>query len=281
MKKLICVLLCLIFLLSFSIPAYALWPFASPTPTPAPAELVNCLTNCYFFYDSAASRYVLLFSLLDKQDEPLAVPCTAEVSIKSESGEILFESKRSVTANGYKFWPLSITQSIYAAAIQIDTSLIKPTASGKGAVSCRVYSEGYFSFQPFTIDFNGLPQLDPASLCTLTLPDCPLDLSYYSYDGSVRSKVCVNNIVYLFEPYFNTGNVRLSVTFYGEKIAEGKDIPISHNFRWKLYDSDGYLVDSSIGFLSGLSVGDKFRDECITIYGLPVDDYRLEILDYQ
>ena len=51
---------------------------------------------------------------------------------------------------------------------------------------------------------------------------------------------------------------------------------------YKLYDSEGYLSDSGQIYLgTSLSVGDKFKDDSLTIYDLmPGETYTLQLLDY-
>lgn len=283
MKKLAVFFLCAVLLFAFSTPAYAIWPFSKPTPTPAPLpeEQVNCLTDCYFFLDSAANKYILLFSLQDSSNEPLSPSCSADVSIRSQTGELLYQSNRSITPNAYKYWPLFIDRSLYCASVQIDANLIKPCTSGTGTISCRVYNDDYFSFDTFTLEALNLPMLDPASLCSLKAPDSPLELNSYSYSGKLDSRILINNIVYRFEPSYIGGDVNLRVTFYGEKTFESSSSSNTHMFRWKLYDSQGSLVEGGNGYISGVSSGDKFRNEYISVYGLPADDYTLELIDYQ
>lgn len=283
MKKFSVFLLCTTLLLSICVPSYAIWPFAKPTATPAPLpeEQVNVLTDCYFFYDQASNQYFLLFALLDEASNPLSPPCTAEVILKSNTGEVLYQSKRSVTANGYKFWPLFIDRSLYCAGIQIDASLVNPCISGTGTISCHVYKDGYFDFEPFTLEAPNLPKTDPSSLCTLAIPETPLELSHYSYQEKLHSTIKINNVVFKFAPYFYTENVDLTVTLYGEKTFEDPDSASYDYFNWKLYDSKGYLVDGGTCVLDNLSLGDKFKKDCIQLYNLPVDNYRLELYDYK
>ncbi len=50
---------------------------------------------------------------------------------------------------------------------------------------------------------------------------------------------------------------------------------------YKLYDCDDYMVDSGSIYLSGLSEGDKFRDDSIIIYDItPGLTYVLELTEY-
>ena len=282
MKKTAVSFLCIVLLLTTFSSAYAVWPFSKPTSTPAPLpeEQVNCLTDCYFFYDNASNKYFLLFALLDKTNNPLSPSCTAEVTVKSDVGEVLYSSKRSVTSNDYKFWPLFIDRSLYCTGIQIDANLISPCISGKGTISCHVYKDGYFDFDTFTIDAPSLPKIDPQTLCSLTLPDLPLELTSFSYRKLPDSRILVNNIVYNFESYYGQEHVTLRATFYGERTFSTSSSTV-HTFSWKLYDDSGYLVDGGNAHITGTSVGDKFRQNCLNIYNLKPGNYTLELSYYK
>ena len=52
-------------------------------------------------------------------------------------------------------------------------------------------------------------------------------------------------------------------------------------FPIKLYDSDGYLTDSSNVYLQSLSAGDKFKDDSIIVYDIiPGESYTLQFAEY-
>ena len=50
---------------------------------------------------------------------------------------------------------------------------------------------------------------------------------------------------------------------------------------YKLYDSKGYLIDSSNLYLKSLSTGDKFKDDSIVVYDItPGENYTLQFTEY-
>lgn len=51
-------------------------------------------------------------------------------------------------------------------------------------------------------------------------------------------------------------------------------------FAFKLYDAEGYVVDSGIQSTPSLATGEKFRDEKIYIWSMEPGEYTFEIVDY-
>ena len=76
----------------------------------------------------------------------------------------------------------------------------------------------------------------------------------------------------------------LYIYFSGEKTydASGNNATNSCNFGWKLYDSEGYLIDSGTIFIPDLTVGDKFRGEIDYAWNCiePGVSYKIVITDY-
>lgn len=87
----------------------------------------------------------------------------------------------------------------------------------------------------------------------------PTTLFFSGYGG--KSIVKITNITYKI--------YRSSVDLYltGEKTydARGDKYSDMYDIAWKLYDSEGYVIDGGIYYTKMLIVGDKFRDAEITI----------------
>jgi hypothetical protein len=108
------------------------------------------------------------------------------------------------------------------------------------------------------------------------LPATPRTYKHYVGDKLCRS-VKITNIRY--EMIGN--NVRIYLT--GEKTydIEGSSSSDSCWFKYKLYDSSGYVVKSGNFYTESLSVGDKFKDDYFTLYDLEIDEtYTLKLFDY-
>ena len=75
----------------------------------------------------------------------------------------------------------------------------------------------------------------------------------------------------------------LYIYFTGEKTYDSKGSSYSRSCKigWKLYDSEGYLVDSGITYTDALKVGEKFKNEKEYCWDViePGMTYRLELVD--
>ena len=115
----------------------------------------------------------------------------------------------------------------------------------------------------------------PVKPTKIILPTLPEIISDYSYSGSKKSSVKITNITY------EISDDDLYLYFTGEKIydSEGNKYSRSCNVGWKLYDLDGYILDSGTFYSPAIAVGEKFRDEDERIYGVikPGETYKLVI----
>lgn len=97
------------------------------------------------------------------------------------------------------------------------------------------------------------------------------------YYGDTQSIIEINDISYSFQKDYLP---QLEITISGEKTygTNSSDYDI---IDYKLYDSDDYMVDSGMIYLSKLSVGDKFRDSSTIIYDVtPGMTYTLKLTEY-
>jgi hypothetical protein len=120
-----------------------------------------------------------------------------------------------------------------------------------------VYGES-FSFEKEEISIDVLP-VKPISI---SMPSLPLTVRGYSYDSSIETSIRIDSITY--ERVYEDS---LYIYLAGEKIFDinGKNGDSWCTFDWKLYDSEGYLIDKGTFYTDSLSVGDKFKEESIFI----------------
>ena len=74
---------------------------------------------------------------------------------------------------------------------------------------------------------------------------------------------------------------QLKIALLGEKVY-GKDSGgIAYDvIDYKLYDSEGYSIDSGSVFLDSLREGEKFKDSSIVIYDItPGETYELQLME--
>ena len=116
------------------------------------------------------------------------------------------------------------------------------------------------AFFMFTCVFTGCDLLhhgdkDQIGQIKIELPDMPLNLG----NELSTQKIRIDNISY---EIVDGSTIRIS--FSGEKIYDviGETNNVAFSFDWKLYDSQGYVVESGTFVTKSLLLGEKFKDKC-------------------
>lgn len=238
------------------------------------ANKVYYISQRQIFHQDDEGRYVLLFSLLDSKENELSAPCVVEIRITNDAGEDVFSATKVVESSWFGTWSYNNgAVKKYQAAIYIYDNEIEAGKIDQGDVYFTVYNEGYFSFSESRVSISDLP----VRQVVVNLPDTPVTLYDYKYNGKKDSGVKITNITY------EVSGDDLYIYFTGEKIydAEGNGYSQSCKIGWKLYDSEGYIIDSGTCYTDALAVGEKFRNQkayawdCIEAGGT----YTLVILD--
>ncbi|MCI8539680.1 MAG: copper amine oxidase N-terminal domain-containing protein [Oscillospiraceae bacterium] len=96
-----------------------------------------------------------------------------------------------------------------------------------------------------------------------------------SYSGDTRE---ASALITDFSYTVNGSNVKL--TFTGEKTYDEEGSGQSRQVKvgWKLYDSEGYVVEDGTAYSTSIKVGEKFKNCEDSIYGLEPGEYTLEIM---
>lgn len=244
------------------------------------ASSVEWISQRKIWYDDANGCFVLVFALLDENNNEVDAPAVVNVEIENDNGEVVYDTRHIVTTDDYDTWYYNNgTVSHRQATIYIyDWEFIEGTTDS-GKVHFTVYNDGYFYFDESVLSISSnLPKIDLAEMCTLTLPELP----NYIYDKTRNDLLTtkITDISYTFEETYN-GNVELSLSFTGERIDFDVNQSMSKicKIAWKLLDEDGFVVDSGIVYTPTLKPGDKFKNVTESIYSLSPGNYTLEILD--
>ena len=235
---------------------------------------VEMMLERYFLYHEDSDKYALLFELADEDGIPMSSSGTVEIRIVNNDGVTVYNKTHTFTESNFEKWNFNDTSEKYLASIFINPSDITPGTSSVGKVYFVVYGDNYYSKES-TLNAYDLPT-KPIQVDLETLPKT---VNYYFYDGSVYTTTRVDSITYEI-----VRDDSLYIYFSGEKLydRDGNNATNSCQFSWRLYDAEGYLIDSGTIFLSDLTVGDKFRGEigyalfCIE----PGVSYKIEISDY-
>lgn len=110
---------------------------------------------------------------------------------------------------------------------------------------------------------------------TIKMPSLPKELSAGS------TKIKITKVTYSIN-----SNGRVYLYFSGEKIYDrkGNDSNSTCALKYKIYDSDGYVVASGSFYSGQMLVGEKFKDRdqwVVDMYAVPGETYRLELYDYE
>ena len=235
---------------------------------------VKWLSESRFAYFEDDDKYVLLFVLCNKDQVSVRSSGTVEIRIVNDDGITVYEKARTFTESNFSH-ELYNGIEMYPACIFIDPSDITPGTSSTGTIYFSIYGDDYAIGESALFAYN-LPLLP----IQVTIDDLPKEVDYYSYSGSVYTTTRIDSITY--EVQYDDS---LYIYFAGEKTydRDGNNATNACEFKWKLYDSEGYLLGNGTIMVFGLIVGDKFKDEQAIVFdGIePGGSYKIVITDYQ
>lgn len=236
-------------------------------------ENVETLKGWSFQFNEGSNDYSVFFGLLNEKGEYVSAGVDVDIRIVSEDGEEVYSGTKSVVESDFDYYTSQAAGEQYLAEIRLPASDIALGTSLDGKVYLTVYKPGIFSFDEVNCDaFYCLPIKDIQFTCD----PFPLELEVKDYLGDTESIIQINNVTYDFEKEYSP---QLKISIFGEKIygetSSGYDV-----ISYKLYDSDGYMIDSGDVFLDALSNGDKFKDDSVIIYDVvPGTSYTLKLME--
>ena len=178
-----------------------------------------------------------------------------------------------MTSKDFGDYESQVAGKQYLANIRIPASDIKSGKSNNGTVYLTVYKDDDVRFDE--VNCTALYCL-PVADVQLTAEGLPVEIKVKGYDGSTESVINITDVSYVYEKEYTP---QLKIIFSGEKTygnSSSYDI-----ISYKLYDSNGYLIDSSNVYLNSLSAGDKFKDDSIVVYDItPGENYTLQFAEY-
>lgn len=211
-------------------------------------------------YDKNNDWFKFTFALKDEYEYKLNVPTFVDIRIENDNAVVVYEKTILIKTSDYKN---------NLATVYIKSSDIKGDYIDDGDFYYKVYNPGYFSFDEFSLSVYDLP----LKTTTLIMPSVPATYHYYGYEAT---SVKITNIRY------EMSGDDMKIYLSGEKTYDKKGSSYSSYCRvgYKVYDSDGYVVDSGTFYSDAMRVGDKFKDDYFTIYNLEIGEtYTLELLN--
>ena len=234
---------------------------------------IETLKGWSFQSNSGTDDYSLFFGLLDGNDKYIAADVDVDIRIVNDADEEVYSATKSVTFEDFGDYESNAAGKQYLANVRIPASDIKSGKSNNGTVFLTVYKGDTVRFDE--VNCTALYCL-PVADVTLSAEGLPTKIEVKGFDGSTESVLEITDVSYTYEKEFTS---QLKITFSGQKIdgnSSSYDI-----ISYKLYDSDGYLTDSSNVYLQSLSAGDKFKDDSIVVYDItPGESYTLQFTEY-
>lgn len=238
------------------------------TPQESSAALsVKYLASTEFTY-SDNGYFTLRFFLQDSTKRYIAAPAILNLRIVNDDEQEVYSKAMKVAMSDFKTQPNG--QTGYSLNINIADIKKGSAKYGKAFIQIQI---PYYS--PFGVKEKYVYDLPEKSM-KLILPVLPAVLNDYNYSNKIESGVKITGIRY------ETSGDTMYIYFTGEKLydIEGDRYSRACTIGWKLYESEGYVVDSGTAYSSALRVGEKFKDAKEYVFDLQKGEtYRLEILD--
>ena len=235
---------------------------------------VETLKDWSFQYNESTSDYSIFFGLSDKNDTPLAEDVDVDIRIVNDEEEEVFSGTKSVSTEDFGYYTSQAAGEQYLANLRIPAEEIAPGVSASGKVYFTVYKDDTIFFDEVNCDaIYCLPIKD----VFVGFDSFPLDLKVKDYLGGTGSIIQVQSAEFEFQKDYLP---QLTITVSGEK-TYANESSLGDIICYKLYDSEGYVVASGNIYLSGLSQGDKFRDDSVVIYDVtPGESYTFSLSEY-
>ena len=238
------------------------------------APRIEKLKGWSFQFNAGTNDFSLFLGLLDENDASISAEVDVDIRIVNENDEEVYQDTKTVSKDDFDYYTSQAAGEQYLANIRIPASDISPGTSSNGKVFLTVYKDDTVRFDEVNCDaLYCLPIKD----VQLTCDSLPLELNLKDYLGNTESIIRINDVSYNFEKEYLP---QLEVTISGEKTYGEKNLGYDI-ISYKLYDSDGCMVDSGSIYLSALSEGDKFKDNSLVIYDIvPGTSYTLKLVEY-
>lgn len=249
---------------------------SAPISIPYEDDNVETLKSWSFQFNEETNDYSIFFGLLNKNNEEISAEIDVDIRIVNEEDEEVYKETKTVFKTDFNYYTSQAAGEQYLAELKIPVADIISGKSSNGTVFLTVYKNDIIRFDEVNCSaLYCLPILD----VELIFDAFPLSINVKGHDGSIESTIQIDDITYSFEKdYIPQVKVMVSgVKIYGR---EGS-MPSYDIIRYKVYDSEEYIVTSGCIYLDSLDQGDKFKDDSIVIYDIiPGGTYRLILSEY-
>lgn len=243
-------------------------------PTSSDVSNIETLKGWSFQYNEGTNDYSVFFGLLTKSERYVSANVQVDVRIVNESDIEVYSATHDVTKDDFGYYSSQVAGEQYLANVRIRAEDIQPGSSANGKVYLTVYKDDVLRFDEVNCSaLYCLPTLD----VQLEASGLPSVINCKGYNGQIESKIKVESVTFTYEKEYTS---QLKITVAGTK-TYGTDNSTYDMIGYKIYDSKNYLVESGQIYLSGLSQGDKFKDDSIVVYdAVPGESYTIAFSEY-
>ena len=233
---------------------------------------VETLKDWSFQYNSETDDYSLFFGLINGNNKYISADANVDIRIINDKDELIYSANRTISKEDFGYYQSIIYGKKYLANIRIPAEKVTKGKTRNGTIYFTVYSDA-FRFEEVSYSVNSLLVAD----AHLNAANLPVELRCKDYRGNTTSKIKITEVQYEFEFEYSSC---LKITVIGQK-TYGNSNSDYEIVSYKLYDSEGYLIDFGNIYLRSLSNGDKFRDDSIIIRDVvPGETYTIRFFEY-
>lgn len=246
----------------------------SLVPGETAAFEVETLKGWSFQHNESTNDYSVFFALLNKSDHYISAEVDVDVRIVNDDGIAVYQATHTVSVDDFGYYTSQAAGDQYLANVRIPESQIEAGTNANGKVYIRVYKGDFLQFDEVNCTARYcLPTLD----VQLVADGLPTEINVRDYTGKIRSNIQVEDIAYIHDKNYTS---LLKITFTGTKTF-GETSSSYDVISYKIYDSQGYVVDTGNVYLSNLAAGDKFKDDTIVVYDVtPGETYTIRFFEY-
>lgn len=247
-----------------------------PKPTNTPKPSAHYFGNRSVQYEEENSWHQVFFSFSVTEDgELIRQDAVVHISITNDDGVQVYQGDHSVTDKDYSMWNSAFRGTQLLGCIYIrDSEITQGTkSSGVLTISAELKDGSYWTEE--RIPISDLP-VRPLQI---TIPQAPVTLKEYDYNGKTARKMEITDISYEVSDW---GTLTVSFTV---KLLENKNGKSSSDycyFGYKLKNSSGVIIDSGTCYVGPMAVGEAMKQEAYMGSDLDrSESYTLEFYDYK
>lgn len=235
---------------------------------------ISTLKGWSFQFNEGTNDFSLFFGLEDDYGKAVSSNVDVDMRIINDAGDEVYSGRKTISESDFGYYSSPAAGERFLANVRIPKSEIAEGASSNGTVYFTVHKEGVIEFEE--VNCTALYCL-PVSDIELLAGPFPQTINVKGYDGRITSTIQIDDVQYSFDKSYMPV---LKITIIGAKTS-GTEKNSIDMISYRLYDSEGYLVDSGNVYLSSLLQGDKFKNDSIIIYDItPGESYSLSLSEY-